>query len=190
MLSGFCPAHFGVLFCSAVSAADTHLKPLDRAVGGARFLSRGVLECDIVYWRYVAILCMLYKIRRNPVHPLNGALLGPYVPVRVTHGPLISHRYTFAPLRCRTSQYHMTFILLSVPPGTILLTPHSMVWDWPVSRAGPTLFYWLKLLYPYYSPLLFFPFSSSVERLVLWGWGPRTDGEYISLSQPCTADLF
>ena len=30
----------------------------------------------------------------------------------------------------------------------------------------------------------------SVYRLVLWGWGLRTDRVYITLSQPCTADLF
>ena len=35
--------------CSAVwcSAADTHLKLLDRAVSSARFLTGGVFECDI-----------------------------------------------------------------------------------------------------------------------------------------------
>ena len=43
------------------------------------------------------------------------------------------------------------------PSGTNLLTLYLMVWDWQVSRAGPMLFYWPKLLYPYYS-LLFFPF--------------------------------
>ena len=31
----------------------------------------------------------------------------------------------------------------------------SMVWDWRVSRAGPMLLYWPKLLYPYYSLLRF-----------------------------------
>ena len=50
--------------CSAVwySAADTHLKLLDRAVSGARFLTAGVFECDIAHRRSVAELCMLYKI--------------------------------------------------------------------------------------------------------------------------------
>ena len=40
MLSGFCPARFGV-YCSAVwcSAADTHIKLLDRVVSGASFLT-------------------------------------------------------------------------------------------------------------------------------------------------------
>ena len=48
-------------YCSAVwcSAADTHLKLLDRAVSGARFLTGGVFEYDIVHRRSVAVLCML-----------------------------------------------------------------------------------------------------------------------------------
>ena len=68
-------------YCTAVwcSAADTHLKLLDRALSGARFLTGGVIECDIAHRRSVAVLCMLYKIRCNQMHPLNGALPGPYV---------------------------------------------------------------------------------------------------------------
>ena len=38
----------------------------------------------------------------------------PYVPVRVTHGVVISHRYTYVPHRCRTSQYIRTFNHFSV----------------------------------------------------------------------------
>ena len=103
-------------YCSAVwySAADTHLKLLDGAVSGALFLTGGVYECDIAHRRSVTVLCMLYKIRCNPVHPLNGALPGPYVPVRVTFGALVAHRCTYVPPRCRTSQYSRTFITLSV----------------------------------------------------------------------------
>ena len=103
-------------YCSAVwcSAADTHLTPLDRAVSGARFLTGGVFECDIAHRRSVPVLCMLYTIRCKAIHPLNGALPGLYVPVRVTRGALVTHRYTYAPPRCRTSQYNRTFIPLSV----------------------------------------------------------------------------
>ena len=88
-------------YCSAVwrSAADTHLKLLYRAVSGARFLAVSVFECDISHRRFETVLCMLYKIRCNPVHPLNGALPGPYVPVWVRRGALIAHRYTYAPPR-------------------------------------------------------------------------------------------
>ena len=96
------------------SAADTHLKLLYRAVSGARFLTEGVFECDIAHRRSVAILCVLYKIRCNPVAPLNGALPGPHVPVRVTRGALVAHRFTYTPPRCRPSQLRRTFIALSV----------------------------------------------------------------------------
>ena len=114
MLSGFV---LPVLeYCSEVwcSAADTHLKLLHRAVSGERFLTGGVYECDIAYCRSVAVLCILYKIRCKPMHPLNDALPGPYVPQRVTRGALVAHRYTYAPPRCRTSQHNRTFILLSL----------------------------------------------------------------------------
>ena len=117
MVSGFCSAGFGVLFCCVVLSDEPHLKLLDRAVSGARFLTEVVLECDIAHRRSVAILCMLYKIICNQVHPLNYALPGPYVPVRVAHGALVSHRYTYAPPRYRSSQNSKTFIplALSVP---------------------------------------------------------------------------
>ena len=89
-------------YCSAgwCSAADTHRKLLDRAFSGARFLTRGVFDCDIAHRRSVAVMSMQYKIGCNPVHPLNGALPGPHVPVRVTRGALVAHRYTYVPPRC------------------------------------------------------------------------------------------
>ena len=95
-------------------AANIQLKLLDRAVSGARLLPGGVFECDIGHRRFVAVLCMLYKIRCNPMHPLNGALPGLYEPLRVTRGALVAHRYTYALPRCRTSQYRRTFVPLSV----------------------------------------------------------------------------
>ena len=112
-------------YCSAVwcSAADTHLKLQDRAVSGSRFLTGGVFECDIAHRRSVAVLCMLYKIKCNPVHPLNGALPGPYVSVLVTRGALVAHRYNYAPPRCKTSQYRRTFISLSVSLWNDLANP-------------------------------------------------------------------
>ena len=88
-------------YCSEIwcSSADTHLKLLDRAVSGARFLTWGVFECDIAHRRSLAVLCMLYKIRCNSVHPLNGALPGSYVPVTVTRGAqgLDAQKYLWHP---------------------------------------------------------------------------------------------
>ena len=48
------------------------------------------------------------------MHLLNGALPEPYVPVRVIHGALVAHRYTYALPRCKTPKYHKFFIALSV----------------------------------------------------------------------------
>ena len=80
----------------------------------AQFLTGGVFECDTSHHRSVAVLCMLYKIWCNPVHPLNGALPGPYVPVLVTRSALVAHLYTYAPSLCGTLQYSRTFIPFSV----------------------------------------------------------------------------
>ena len=112
-------------YCSAVwcSAADTHLKLLDRVVSGACFSAGSVLNCNLSHRRSVAMLCMLYKIRCNQMHPLCGTLPEPYAPVRVTRGTLIAHRYTFAPPRCRTSQYRRAFIPLSVSLWNDLVDP-------------------------------------------------------------------
>ena len=69
--------------------------------------------------------------------------------------------------------------------GTILLTAFSMLWywRWRVSREGPKLFYWPKLLYPYYSLLLFFTFSSFCLLVGIVGLGSSDwYGLYHSLS--------
>ena len=94
------------------SAADTHLKLLDRVVSGARFLTGRLFECDIAHRRSIAVLCMLYKIRCNPTHPPHPphplSRTGPYVPVRVTRDAL--HGRTSVYL-CATSLQN-----LAVPP--------------------------------------------------------------------------
>ena len=159
----------------------------------------------IAYWAHWYIEPYEYWIYSKLYFPLNMIILTsflirwmnaltlwhlpvPYVPARVTRGALIAHRYTYA--RCRTSQCRRTFIFPSqYLSGTIWLTTYSMVWDWRVSRAGPMPFYWPSC------PLLFCLqlFSLSLlflYRLVVWGWGLRTDRVSISLSRPCIANLF
>ena len=96
------------------SAADSHLKLLDRVVRSAGFLAGGVLECNLAHRRSVAELCMLFMIKSNPMQPLSGALPLSYGPARVTRGALVAHRHSFAPPRCRTSQYRRSFVPLSV----------------------------------------------------------------------------
>ena len=107
---------FGVLssqFWSTVppfGGSANYLRLMDPVVSGASFLTGGVFECDLAHRRSVAVLCMLYKIRCNSMHPLYDALPVLYVPVRVTRGAVIAHRYIYAPPRCRTSYYRRKFI--------------------------------------------------------------------------------
>ena len=112
-------------YCSAVwcLAADAHHKLPNRAVSGARFLTGGVFECDISRRRSVADLCILYAIRCNLMHPFYYSLPGPYVPVWVTRGATVAHRCTYAPPRCRTSQYRTTFVPLSVSLWNVFAAP-------------------------------------------------------------------
>ena len=73
------------------------------------------LTATLHHRRSEAELCMLFKIKSNPLHPLSGALPLPYVPARVTRGALVAHiMRSFEPARCRTSQYRRTSVPLSV----------------------------------------------------------------------------
>ena len=140
MLSGFCPDSFGVLFRGVVFGC--RYTPETTGPSSQLFLTWGVVECDIAHRRSVVVLYMLYKIRCNPMHPFNGALPGPFVPVRVTRRALGAHHYTDVPPRCSTSQYHKTFISLSVSLWNDLADP---VFDGVglagfKSRANPILF--------------------------------------------------
>ena len=126
------------------------------------------------------------------MHPLCGVLPVPCVPVRVIRRALIAHRSTYAPPRCRTSQYRRLLFLSQYLSGTIWLTPYSMVWDWRVLRAGPMPFCWPScfLLFCLQLFSLSFLFLYTIYRLVVWGWGLRTDMVSISLSRSCIANLF
>ena len=95
---------------------------------------------------------MLYKIRCNPMHPLHGALPEPFIPVRVTRGDVIIHRYTYAPPSCRTSQYRRPFIPLSVSLWNDL---GDSVFD-GVGLAGFKIRAACSLFVSYTFPFLFF----------------------------------
>ena len=164
----------------------------DHAVSGARFLTGGVFEYDIPHRQSVAILCMLYNIRCNPVHPLNGAFPGPYVPVRVIRGALVSHGTLMRLLAAEPGSSAELLFIFQCPSGTILLIPYLIVWDWRIQGQGQSLFHFF-IVEKYYFIIVFNYFSISllsVYRLVLRGWGLRTDKLHITLSQPCTANLF
>ena len=53
----------------------------------------------------------------------DGALPVPYAPGQVTRSALVAHRHTHKPQRCRTSQYHRTFLHVSESLGNDLDDP-------------------------------------------------------------------
>ena len=150
-------------YCSAVwcSAANTHLKLLDRAVSGARFVTAGVClsvtflivdpwQSCVCFIRLCVTRCTLLMVLY--LDPMCQCGLQA---VLWSHIGTLRHRLAAEP--CSTAG--LLFPSRS-PSETILQTPYAMLWDWRVSRAGPMHIYWPKLLYPYYCHLLFFPFSS------------------------------
>ena len=57
-----------------------HSMPQTVVVRSAVFLAGGVLESNLAHRESVAVLCMLFKIKSSPMHPLSDAL--PHVPAR------------------------------------------------------------------------------------------------------------
>ena len=86
--------------------ADTYVKLLDCVVSDAHFLTEGVFECDIAHCRSVDVLCMLYKIRCNQMHPLYGVLPAPYVPVRVGYTRCLGRITVYLYARISSLQNH------------------------------------------------------------------------------------
>ena len=120
-----CPFWSTVLQCGARLPIHT-FKLLDRVVSGACFLAGGLLQCDLAHRRSVAVLCMLYKIRCNPMHALSGALPGPYVPVRVTRGALVAHWFSLDLLAAEPRSTAGLLFPSRYLSGTILVTLCSM----------------------------------------------------------------
>ena len=170
-------------YCSAVwcSAADTHLELLDREVSGARFLTGSVFDCDIAHRQSVAVLCMLYKIRYNSMHPLEAGY---------TRCPGRTSVYLCAASLQNLAVSQDFCSSLSVPLERSSLPRIRWCGTGGFQEEGRCFLIGISCSKP---SIVFYYFSLSllsVYRLVLWGWGLRTDRVYITLSQPCTAALF
>ena len=132
-----------------ISAAETHWKLLDRAcVDGASFWTWCGFKCDLEHRHSVAVLCMMYKITCNPMRPHYGALplpcqCGLHV-VLWAHIGILAHLLDIEPYSTAG------LLILSVSLWNDLADPYSMVWNWLVSNVGPMLFYWPKLLAPFF----------------------------------------
>ena len=97
------------------------------------------------------------------MHPLYGALPEPYVPVRVTSGAVIAHRYTYALPRCRTSQYRKTFIALSVSLLNDIGDPVFYGVGLAGFKGNVNAFLVAQLLVPFLSPTVF-----HLSSFILW----------------------
>ena len=171
MLSWFCPASFRVLFCRLVLGCrytctlnycavhsvvtgfylgvclSVTLFIVDPWQSFVCFIRSGVKRCTLLMVLYLDRMfqCGLDAVLWSHI----GTLMH-----RLAAEPCSTAGLLF-PSRC--------------PCGMKLLTPYSMVWDWRVSRTGPIFFIGLiKMLYPFYNLLLFFPSRLSVYRLVLF----------------------
>ena len=98
-------------YCAPVwsSAADSHLKLLDKNVTSCQFMIPD-LEIDLGHRRFVSSLCMLYKVYHNPRHPLSSELIGSFQPARFTRYALRPNSVAFATVRHNTDQYERSFI--------------------------------------------------------------------------------
>ena len=177
--------------CSAMwcSDADTHLKLLDRVVrvpvsqlGVCLSLilhivdlwlyyvwcaRSGVTQCTFFMVLYLSCMC------RCVLHAVPWSHIGTLMRLLAAEPRSIIGLLFFCKYLCRT----------------ILVTPYSMVWDCWVSRTGPMTFYWPSFSFPFWCLLVSISFLS-FYGLILWGWGRRTDTVLITLSRPCTANLF
>ena len=109
------PAGLGVLLSSVVLGCRFTSQTTRQSCQGCWFFSWWCFgEQPCPYRRSVAVLCMLFKMKSNLMRHLSGAVPLPYVLASVTRGTLVAHMHSFAPPRCRTSQYRRTFVPLSV----------------------------------------------------------------------------
>ena len=174
---------FGILscpcleYCSDVccSAAVKHLKLLEHLFRGASFLTGCMFECNIAHCRSESVLCMLYKIRCNPMHPRYAWRFIRAISESAYYKWCIGRTWVYlGPHRCRTSQYHRTFISLSVSLQNDLSDP---VFDGVGLESFKSRVNALSLAWAARSFCLFscFPFFLYFYGLVLWDWGLRTD---------------
>ena len=92
-----------------MSAAECHLKLLDRAFNSVKFLLPDLI-LNLIHRRRVGALTMLFKIYNNVKHPLYFKLPPRLAPVRETRNTLLLNDCALTPVRHRTEQYSRCFI--------------------------------------------------------------------------------
>ena len=116
-------------YCSAVwlSAADSHLKLLDRSFNSVKFLLTD-LDLDIGHRRDIGALSILYKIVNDSSHPLHKFLPNFHQPARATRMAVAQNSMAFEVGRCATNQFSRCFFnvicrLWNKLPTEIVISP-------------------------------------------------------------------
>ena len=102
-------------YCAPVwsSAANSHLKILDRNLSAIKFLIPN-LKIDLWHRRQISSLCMLHKVYHFQNHPLHASLPDLSHPVRNTRQAAAANSVTFLNMRYNTNQYSRCFIPATV----------------------------------------------------------------------------
>ena len=98
-------------YCSPIwmSAAPSHLRLLVRSLNSMRFIVPNVTLC-LDSRRETSALSTLFKIFKNPQHPMKCKLPAPFVHRRVTRFSLSLNDYSFQHVRFNSNQYSRCFI--------------------------------------------------------------------------------
>ena len=147
-----------------------------------------MFECDIAHRRSAAVCFIRSGVTRRTL--LMVLYLDRLCQCGL-HAVLWSHIGTL--MHLLAAEHRSTAGLLFpswCPSGTILRPRIRWCGTGGLQEQGQCIFIALSCSIP---TIIFYSFSLSllsVYMLVLYGWGLRTDRVYITLSQPCTADLF
>ena len=98
-------------YCSLVwnSAAETHLRLLDRVFNQVKFLLPS-LNINLRHRRMVGSLSYLFKIFSNVSHPLRSLLPEEFRSSRITRGSQAMNAAAFSVVHCRTTQFSRCFV--------------------------------------------------------------------------------
>lgn len=113
-------------YCAPVwmSAADSHLRLLDRTLRSIQFVLPNLL-IDLSHRRSVGALSVLFKVFKNQQHPLHCRLPPPYHPFRMTRQVLELNTCALTHIRCKTNQFSRCFMPVLVERWSTL--PESAV---------------------------------------------------------------
>ena len=116
-------------YCSAVwsSAADSHLRLLERAFNSIKFLLSD-LDLNIGHRRDVGGLCMLFKVVNNVHYPLHKFLPKFFQPTRITRYSETINLMAFEVGRHCSSQFSRCFLprmcrLWNTLPNNVIMSP-------------------------------------------------------------------